>query len=82
MDGGTVWNANMISGIQECFKIPGIKSEKQIELDVISTRDKHVGNFTTYEIENNYETLPEEDNLDEHMLPLTIRYYLRRRGIS
>lgn len=24
MDGGTTWNNNMVSGVEECMKIPGI----------------------------------------------------------
>lgn len=35
MDGGTTWNSNMISGINECFKVPGITSKSQIEVDII-----------------------------------------------
>lgn len=35
MDGGTTWNNNMVSGVDECMKIPGIENHSQIEIDVI-----------------------------------------------
>ena len=28
MDGGTTWNNNLISGVDECLKKPGITSKK------------------------------------------------------
>ena len=34
MDGGTVWNLNIVSGIEKCQKL-GFKDEKDIVLDVI-----------------------------------------------
>ena len=34
MDGGTVWNLNIVSGIEKCQEL-GFKDEKDIVLDVI-----------------------------------------------
>ena len=35
MDGGTVWNNNMVTAIDECMKIEGITSKDQVIVDVI-----------------------------------------------
>lgn len=46
IDGGTSWNNNMISGIEECLKLPHITSASQIDLDVITLDGKHLPPFT------------------------------------
>lgn len=35
MDGGSSWNTNIVSGINECMRMDGITSQSQIDLDVI-----------------------------------------------
>lgn len=35
MDGATVWNSNVASGIKECLNMTGIESLEQVELDVM-----------------------------------------------
>ena len=35
MDGGSSWNTNIVSGINECLQMEGITSQSQIDLDVI-----------------------------------------------
>ena len=45
MDGGTTWNNNMVTGVEECLKIPGISSTSQIEVDIMSLNSVEVGDF-------------------------------------
>ena len=40
IDGGSAWNNNMIHGIKECMKKPGITDYSQIHLDVITLNPK------------------------------------------
>lgn len=35
IDGGSVWNNNLLSGIEQCRQIPGILHDDQIEVDVV-----------------------------------------------
>ena len=35
MDGGSSWNTNIVSGINECLQMEGITSPSQIDLDAI-----------------------------------------------
>lgn len=39
IDGGSTWNNNMISAINDCKSRPGIKSDSQIDVDVIILDD-------------------------------------------
>lgn len=67
MDGGTTWNNNMVTGVEECLKMKGIESTSQIELDIISLNSVEVGNFTD---------APTFDST-----PQTIKNYFRKRDI-
>lgn len=45
MDGGTTWNNNMVTGVEECLMMPGINSTSQIEVDIMSLNSVEVGDF-------------------------------------
>ena len=64
IDGGSVWNNNMVSAIDECFKIEGINSKEQIVVDVIVLPRK---------------TGPLEPMNNNTMIPETIRLYQRMK---
>ena len=49
MDGGTTWNNNMVSGVEECMKIPGIVNYSQIEIDVMVLTPAKMENFNESE---------------------------------
>jgi hypothetical protein len=42
IDGGSAWNNNMIHGIKECLKKPGITDYSQITLDLITLNPKRL----------------------------------------
>lgn len=46
IDGGTSWNNNLVSGVEECLKMDGIHSHEQIDVDIISLDGTHLANFT------------------------------------
>jgi len=50
MDGGTVWNINMETGIRACMSMEGIESPSQIEIDII---DCNGNSLTEFEGEHN-----------------------------
>lgn len=75
IDGGSSWNNNMISGIEECFKLPGINSYDQIVVDVMSLDS---ANLDTYD--------PEADELlqdlgDPTFETQTMRNYFRKNAV-
>jgi len=45
MDGGTTWNNNLVTGVDECLTMPGIKSTSQIEVDIVSLSPAELGDF-------------------------------------
>ena len=47
MDGGTTWNNNLASGVQECKKMAGIENDSQIEIDVIVLNPANLDKFNT-----------------------------------
>ena len=69
MDGGTTWNNNMVTGVNECLKIQGIKSTSQIEIDIMSLNSIEIGNFSD-----------SEAGFDVY--PATLRNYLRKKDIK
>ena len=71
MDGGTTWNNNMVSGVEECLKMEGIESTSQIELDIISLNSVEVGNYT--------ENSTAEYRFDP--TPESLKNYFRKRDI-
>lgn len=60
MDGGTVWNNNMVTAIDECMKIEGITSKDQVIVDVIVLPRKTGGL---------------EPMKTKSLVPDTVRYY-------
>ena len=67
MDGGTTWNNNMVSGVDECLKMEGIESTSQIEVDIMSLNSVEIGNF--------------EGEADFDLTPEVLKYYFRKSDI-
>ena len=76
MDGGTTWNNNMISGINECHKL-GFKDDSQIILDIIVLNSDHLD---VDPITNN--TTPDLTMKMTLGWPQTISNYFRERTIK
>lgn len=51
MDGGTTWNNNMVTGVDECMKIPGIENYTQIEIDVIVLAPANIEKINKTDVE-------------------------------
>ena len=71
MDGGTTWNNNMVSGVEECMKMPGIENHTQIEVDVIILHPAKIGKINITEA-----GMPQID-----LEPKTIEYLSRKHEI-
>lgn len=71
MDGGTTWNNNMVSGVEECMKMPGIENHSQIEVDVIILHPAKIGKINITEA-----GMPQID-----LEPKTIEYLSRKHEI-
>ena len=67
IDGGSVWNNNMVTAIDECLKIDGITSKEQVEVDVIVLPRKTGG------------LEPMKPNT---LVPDTIRWYQRNKEVK
>lgn len=66
MDGGTVWNTNLISAVNKCLEVVDSKSKIVVdiimcshhELDPNTKSDKTIGNFLRYrEIKSYYHSM-------------------------
>lgn len=66
IDGGTSWNNNLVSGVDECLKIDGINDQSQIDVDIITLNGKHLPDF----------------NIQEGDIPTTIQYYERKKELN
>lgn len=42
IDGGSTWNSNIVSGINECLSMPNITYKSQIEIDIIMLHPSHL----------------------------------------
>lgn len=67
LDGGSAWNVNMVSGIDKCLEKPGIKSDKQIVVDVISLFPESLGKMD----------VQKEEHKILSMTPMALRFYNR-----
>jgi hypothetical protein len=76
MDGGTTWNNNMVSGVEECMKIPGIVNYSQIEIDVMVLTPAKMENFNESESADTPVGAPQFD-----LEPMTFKYMSRKREI-
>jgi len=67
MDGGSVWNNNMVTAIDECMKIEGITSKEQVVVDVI-TLPRRTGGLAPMK--------------HKTVVPDTVRYYQRNKEVK
>ena len=72
LDGGSAWNNNMVSAINECHKLEGITDDSQIVVDVIVLSP--AGQLDPM---NTTSTNPTLD-----LIPSTLKYYLRNKEIK
>lgn len=72
LDGGSAWNVNMVSGIQKCLEKPGINSDKQIVVDVISLFPENLGRMD----------VPKEEHTFMSFTPMALRFHNRAQSIK
>lgn len=73
LDGGSAWNNNMVSAVNECHKIDGITDDSQIVVDVIVLSP--AGNLDKFNT-----TTSSNPMID--LIPDTLKYYLRNKEIK
>ena len=74
IDGGSTWNNNFVTAIDQCMKIEGITEEHQIEVDVIVlSPSTKLGPFVGATKQN-------KTRVD--MMPETLKFYFRNKEIK
>lgn len=79
LDGGTSWNNNMMSGIQECLKLEGIYSLSQVEVDVISLDAVYL---STFDPDSEPEFAEFQDIGNPYLETKTLKNYWRSKAIQ
>ena len=77
IDGGSTWNNNMMTAIDQCMKLEGITQEEQVEVDyIVLHQDKTPGPYDDEHVDSN------RTSIDLDLMPDTIRNYFRQKEIK
>ena len=72
LDGGSAYNVNLVSGVDKCLEKPGINSDKQVVVDVITLFPANLAKMN----------VTEEEHRVFDITPMALRFYNRQKSIK